>query len=104
MTFFGLRSGQDLENRAAHLHQEFPAAGVYPRGCLQGLQIETTSFNMLIRGSRNSFILPENVIETFLKISNWAFNAILRRDSIVAYASQPGWLKDRSMTFTIKSM
>ena len=24
MTFFGLELGQDLENRAAHPHQEFP--------------------------------------------------------------------------------
>jgi len=24
MTFFGLKRGQDLENRAAHPHQEFP--------------------------------------------------------------------------------
>ena len=29
MTFFGLKQGQDLENRAAHPHQEFP--GVPPR-------------------------------------------------------------------------
>ena len=28
MTFFGLKQGQDLENRAAHPHQEFP--GVLP--------------------------------------------------------------------------
>ena len=28
MTFFGLKEGQDLENRAAHPHQEFP--GVPP--------------------------------------------------------------------------
>ena len=28
MTFFGLKSGQDLENRAAHPHQELP--GVRP--------------------------------------------------------------------------
>ena len=32
MTFFGLKLGQDLENRAAHSHQEFP--GVLPRGLL----------------------------------------------------------------------
>ena len=24
MTFFGLKEGQDLENRAAHPHKEFP--------------------------------------------------------------------------------
>ena len=29
MTFFGLKSSQDLENRAAHPYQEFP--GVPPR-------------------------------------------------------------------------
>ena len=29
MTFFGLKYGQDLENRAAHPHQEFP--GVPPQ-------------------------------------------------------------------------
>ena len=37
MTFFGLKSGQDLENRAAHPHQEF--SGVPPPGkasCTQG--------------------------------------------------------------------
>ena len=28
MTFFGLKYGQDLENRAAHPHHEFP--GVPP--------------------------------------------------------------------------
>ena len=28
ITFFGLKSGQDLENRAAHPHQEIP--GVPP--------------------------------------------------------------------------
>ena len=28
ITFFGLKSGQDLKNRAAHRHQEFP--GVPP--------------------------------------------------------------------------
>ena len=30
-TFFGLEWGQDLENRAAHPHQEFPR--VPPRAC-----------------------------------------------------------------------
>ena len=30
MTFFGLNSVEDLENRAAHTHQEFP--GVPPGG------------------------------------------------------------------------
>ena len=30
VTFFGLKKGQDLENLAAHAHQEFP--GVSP-GC-----------------------------------------------------------------------
>ena len=30
ITFFGLKSGQDLENRAACFHQEFP--GILPRG------------------------------------------------------------------------
>ena len=28
MTFFGLKSGQDLENRAAHPHQEFPGVAL----------------------------------------------------------------------------
>ena len=28
ITFFGLKSGQDLKNRAAHSHEEFPE--VYP--------------------------------------------------------------------------
>ena len=35
-TFLGPKSGKDLENRAAHPHQEFP--GVPPRG--QGLSKE----------------------------------------------------------------
>ena len=30
MTFFGLKKGHDLENRAAHPHQEFP--GIPPPG------------------------------------------------------------------------
>ena len=30
ITFFGLKSGQDLKNRGAHPHEEFP--GVPPRG------------------------------------------------------------------------
>ena len=30
ITFFGLKSGQDMKNRAAHRHQEFP--GVPPPG------------------------------------------------------------------------
>ena len=30
ITFFGLKSGQDVENQAAHPHQEFP--GVPPPG------------------------------------------------------------------------
>ena len=34
ITFFGLKSGQDLENRAAHPHQEFP--GVPPPPGLSG--------------------------------------------------------------------
>jgi len=34
MTFFGLKWGQDLENRAAHPHQEFP--GVPPLPGIQG--------------------------------------------------------------------
>ena len=33
MTFFGLKQGQDLENRAAHLHQEF--SGVLPGQCVR---------------------------------------------------------------------
>ena len=32
---FGLKSGQDLKNWAAHPHQEFP--GVPPRGAYKGL-------------------------------------------------------------------
>ena len=31
ITVFGLKSGQDLENRAAHPHQEFPGVPL-PRG------------------------------------------------------------------------
>ena len=34
MTLFGLKSGQDLENRAAHPHQEF--SGVPPRALSEG--------------------------------------------------------------------
>ena len=29
MTFFGLKSGQDLKNRAAHPHEEFPGESAY---------------------------------------------------------------------------
>ena len=32
ITFFGLKSGQDLENRAAHPHQEFPGVPQLPLG------------------------------------------------------------------------
>ena len=28
ITFFGLKSGQDLENQAAHPHQEFPVSSL----------------------------------------------------------------------------
>ena len=31
---FGLKSGQDLENRAAHLHNEFPGVPPLPPGIL----------------------------------------------------------------------
>ena len=31
---FGLKSGQDLENRVAHSHQEFPGASVKKLGLL----------------------------------------------------------------------
>ena len=44
--FFGLKSGQDLENRAAHSHQEFPGVPPPPRdlvlfstGMLEGIYI-----------------------------------------------------------------
>ena len=32
IAFFGLKYGQDLENRAAHPHQEFPGVPPFPRG------------------------------------------------------------------------
>ena len=32
ITFFGLKSGQDSENEAAHPHQEFPEVPPPPRG------------------------------------------------------------------------
>ena len=38
MIFFGLKSGQDLENRAAHPHQEFP--GVPPPPGTKGIIIK----------------------------------------------------------------
>ena len=44
ITFFGLKSGQDLKKRAAHLHQEFP--GVPPTPPL-GLK-QVVSQNKLI--------------------------------------------------------
>ena len=34
--FFYLKSGQDLENRAVHPHQEFPGAPPPPRGGILG--------------------------------------------------------------------
>ena len=40
ITFFGLKSGQNLENQAAHPHQEFQGV---PRGD-QGITFVSTSF------------------------------------------------------------
>ena len=37
MTFFGLKQGQDLENRAAHPHQEFPGVPAWGKRLLRGL-------------------------------------------------------------------
>ena len=43
--FFGLKSGQDLENRAAHSYQEFPGVPpprdlvLFSTGMLQGIYI-----------------------------------------------------------------
>ena len=34
MSFFGLKQGQDLENPAAHPHQEFPGVPPPPQGHL----------------------------------------------------------------------
>jgi len=39
MTFFGLKGVQDLENRAAHPHQELPEVTLHP-----GPNCVTTSF------------------------------------------------------------
>ena len=41
MTFFGLKSSQDLENRAAHPYQEFPGV---PPGGLPRSRLELFSF------------------------------------------------------------
>ena len=41
--FFGLKSGQDLKNRAAHLHQEFP---VVPPGAYSLVHIIQKQLNM----------------------------------------------------------
>ena len=54
ITFFGLKSGQDLKNQAAHPHQEFP--GVPP-----GIQrkIFVDQIGLCISWSRDQ--LPENM-------------------------------------------
>ena len=52
ITFFGLKSGQDLENRAAHPHQEFP--GVL--GSRVGRELS----------ARNSFIVSLTQAQLFI--------------------------------------
>ena len=61
MTFFGLKQGQDLENRAAHPHEEFRRG---PPGDL-GLEIRTppTSFTSASHGKDVSMVTSECVIE-----------------------------------------
>ena len=50
ITFFGLKSGKDLENQAAHPHQEFP--GVPPEGTL------LNALDLFGRKLRRSFYEP----------------------------------------------
>ena len=40
MTFSGLKQGQDVKNRAAHPHQEFPGVPIPGFGCFEELQDE----------------------------------------------------------------
>ena len=46
MTLFGLKSGQDLKNRAAHPHEEFP--GVTPGAKVSGSLVKSCMLQQLI--------------------------------------------------------
>ena len=46
MTFFDLKQGQELENWAAHLHQDFQ--GVTQPPPLQGLNLTTLRYVLLV--------------------------------------------------------
>ena len=43
IAFFGLKSGQDLENRAAHPHQEFPGISPPP-----GIQVPLKNLSCFV--------------------------------------------------------
>ena len=59
ITFFGLKSGQDLKNRAAHPRQEFP--GVPPGTDLHRFPFKLVERNCLrIKDFSQPFLLREN--------------------------------------------
>ena len=67
ITSFRLKSGQDLENRAAHPHQEFP--GVSPKPTTRQWEIQNSIFRRPVycffptfKGSKHSFSSPEPVV------------------------------------------
>ena len=56
MTFFGLKSRQDLENWAAQLHQEFPEVhplGLYYCGHTKHSRLPPAKFGIQIRTLQN---------------------------------------------------
>ena len=52
MTFFGLKYGQDLENWAAHPHQEFP--GVPPGKIVLVMDVASARSDLCEKNLRNS--------------------------------------------------
>ena len=52
MLFFGLKYGQDLENRAAHPHQEFP--GVPPGQIVLAMDVASARSDLCEKNVRNS--------------------------------------------------
>ena len=74
MTFFGLKSGQDLENRAAHPHQEFSGVPpqekpLAPRGGYQNCKLMLTVkkfhgiSNLTISGNFHRLLAAEETLE-----------------------------------------